>query len=211
MAMHVDIVDCQIFAGANRLLGRSITTADSTNAQRRMREAWAPTARARDATFYALRFLSQTLVPLSPPSDGDVDAYHPLQANGGGQKQKQQQQQQQQLAFTYSAREDFLLNRAWVLYFATLVVWSYGFALDGAIRPLYALESQEERVRDMFGYLERVGSVKSPDELAGMRNRNACLGLLLLMKDMFRRTRWELAHEASRLLGKCVDMLCSQG
>ncbi|KAF2403350.1 hypothetical protein EJ06DRAFT_535918 [Trichodelitschia bisporula] len=183
MAMHVDIVDCQIFAGASRLLGRSITPQDYNGAQRRMKEGWAPTARARDATFYALRFLSQVLIP-----DDAVPG-----------KRKAE--------FTYSARDDFLINRPWVLYFATLIVWSYGYALDGPIKPMYSLNSEEEVVDDMTGFLRRVGGVRAPDDLARVPNRNACLGLLILMRDTFGRTRWELLHEASKLLTKCVDML----
>ncbi|KAK5241732.1 hypothetical protein LTR16_009090, partial [Cryomyces antarcticus] len=128
MAMHVDIVDCQIFAGAKRLLGRSITPADYNGATRRMKEDWAPTARARDATFYALRFLAQVFLP----ADDAASSAH---------SQQQQQQQQQVVSpsaaadppLTYSARDDFLLNRPWVLYFATLIVWSYGYALDGPL------------------------------------------------------------------------------
>lgn len=184
MAMHVDIVDCQIFAGASRLLGRSITPQDYNGAQRRMKDGWAPTARARDATFYALRFLSQVLVP-----DDSTSMAKP--------------------EFGYSARDDFLLNRPWVLYFATLIVWSYGFALDGPIKPMYQLSTHEEVVNDMQGFLRRVGGVRAPDDLGRMQNRNACLGLLILMKDTFSKTRWELLHEAGKLLTKCIDMLSS--
>ncbi|KAF2098906.1 hypothetical protein NA57DRAFT_39777 [Rhizodiscina lignyota] len=192
MAMHVDIVDCQIFAGAHRLLGRSITSQDSAGAQRRMKEVWAPTARARDATFYALRFLSQVLLP-----DGEA-GLRPEQQSSTGLEQH---------GFTYSARDDFLLNRPWVLYFATLIVWSYGFALDGPLSPVYTLNSDEERVRDMQLFLQRVGGVKSPEDLSRTPHRNACLGLLVLLRDMFLNTRWELLHEAASRLGDCVDML----
>jgi len=184
MAMHVDIVDCQIFAGASRLLGRSITPQDYNGAQRRMKEGWAPTARARDATFYALRFLSQVLIPDDTTSMAKPE-------------------------FGYSARDDYLLNRPWVLYFATLIVWSYGFALDGPIKPMYTLNSHEEVVNDMQGFLRRVGGVRAPDDLSRMQNRNACLGLLTLMKETFGKTRWELLHEASKLLTKCIEMLSS--
>ncbi|KIW05877.1 hypothetical protein, variant 1 [Verruconis gallopava] len=183
MAMHVDIVDCQIFAGATRLLGRSITPQDYAGAQRRMKDGWAPTARARDATFYALRFLSQVLVP----------------EDGSGAMAKPE--------FLYNARDDYLLNRPWVLYFATLIVWSYGYALDGPIQPMYKLSNHEEVVNDMQGFLRRVGGVRAPDDLSKMQNRNACLGLLILMRDTFSNTRWELLHEASKLLTKCIDML----
>lgn len=186
MAMHVDIVDCQIFAGASRLLGRSITPQDYNGAQRRMKEGWAPTARARDATFYALRFLSMVLIP----DDATT--------NSMGKTE-----------FGYTARDDFLLNRPWVLYFATLIVWSYGFALDGPIKPMYTLSSQDEVFNDMQGFLRRVGGVRAPDDLQRMQNRNACLGLLVLMRDTFAKTRWELLHEASKLLNKCIEMLGS--
>lgn len=184
MAMHVDIVDCQIYAGAPRLLGRSITPQDYNGATRRMKDVWAPTARARDATFYALRFLSNVI----------VSGQHSLNASAG-------------LPIAYTARDDVLLNRPWVLYFATLIVWSYGFALDGPLQRPYRIDSYDDKVRDMTGYLKRVGGVRAPDDLAKLHDRNACLGLLIVMRDMFRKTRWELLHEASTLLTKCIDML----
>jgi len=193
MAMHVDIVDCQIFAGAPRLLGRGITPQDFNGAQRRMKEGWAPTARARDATFYALRFLTQVLMPdeSSSPNQRPVSA---VGRDSSGQ---------------YSARDDFLLNRPWVLYFATLIVWSYGYALDGPITPMYALQDYGQVVKDMQGFLNRVGKVRTPDDLQHITNRNACLGLLVLMRDTFGRTRWELLHEASQRLNKCIEKLAN--
>jgi hypothetical protein len=188
MAMHVDIVDCQIYAGATRLLGRSITPQDYNGAQRRMKETWAPTARARDATFYALRFLSNVMLAEDQQQIGPVNNPSSTGPN-------------------YSARDDYLLNRPWVLYFATLIIWSYGYALDGPIKVPYKLPTHEDKVRDMQGFLRRVGGVPTPEDLAKIADRNACLGLLILMRDMFKKTRWELLHEASLLLNKCVEML----
>ena len=51
----------------------------------------------------------------------------------------------------YSPRDDYLLNRPWVLYFSALVVWSYGFALEGPIDPGTAppLTTNEAQVLDM--------------------------------------------------------------
>jgi hypothetical protein len=194
MAMHVDIVDCQIFAGANRLLGRSITPQDYNGAQRRMKEGWAPTARARDATFYALKFLAQVMMP-----DEHGSPHHrPVSMQVGRDARG-----------LYSARDDFLLNRPWVLYFATLIVWSYGYALDGPISPMYALQDYNQVVKDMQGFLNRVGNVASPDDLQHVTNRNACLGLLVLMRDTFKKTRWELLHEASARLTKCIEKLAN--
>lgn len=195
MAMHVDIVDCQIFARANRLLGRSITPQDYNAAQRRMKVAWAPFARARDATFYALRFLSQVLII------DEASAYHQRPTGtvvsstlDGG--------------LEYSARDDSLLNRPWVLYFAALIVWSYGYALDGPIStPVPALETSAQMVTDMRGFLERTASLRTPEDLSSFRGRNECLGMLMVLREMFRKCRWELLHEAANLLTNCVDLL----
>jgi hypothetical protein len=151
-----------------------------------MKEMWAPTARARDATFYALRFLYNVMVA------GD-HSLNPNTAPSAG--------------LSYSARDDFLLNRPWVLYFATLIVWSYGYALDGPVKQPYQLITYEDKVKDMDSYLKRVGGVDKPDDLVNQVNRNACLGLLIIMRDMFKKTRWELLHEASNLLTKCIEML----
>ncbi|KAI9774657.1 MAG: hypothetical protein M1840_002906 [Geoglossum simile] len=186
MAMHVDIVDCQIFAGAGRLLGRTIGHQDYSSAQRRMKE-WAPTARARDATFYAVRFLSQVLLP----------AGHSIPGGAGTD--------------LYTARDDFLLNRPWVLYFAALIIWSYGYALDGPVSALDPpLRTNVQKRNDMCAFLQRVGGVQSPEELSLLSGRNACVGLLLVLRDMFKQTRWELLHEAASLLATCAETLTVQ-
>ncbi|KAK5111681.1 hypothetical protein LTR62_004787 [Meristemomyces frigidus] len=189
MAMHVDIVDCLVFAGADRVLGRTTTDPDRTSVQRRMREQWAPSARARDATFYALRFLCEVLIPEEELAAKKAQTHQPP-------------------TFTYSARDDYLLNRPWILYFALLIVWSYGFALDGPIRPSnYTLSTRELQIYDMQRYLIRMGGVASPDDLEKLKDRNSCLGLMLLLRESFKQPRWELLHEAFDVLGSCVDLL----
>jgi hypothetical protein len=189
MASHVDIVDCQIFAGAGRLLGRSITPKDYSGAREKMTERWATKASARDATFYALKFLCLVLIS----DDG-----RPAQ---GGQSNFIN-------TSDYSARDDFLLNRPWVLYFSALVVWSYGYALDGPITPPPpAHTSVAEQQQDMRDFLDRVGGVRAPDDLDQMRDRNRCMGLLQVLRDSFLTTRWELLHEAANLLDSCIEKL----
>ncbi|KAJ9264894.1 transcriptional regulator family: Fungal Specific TF [Paecilomyces variotii] len=173
MASHVDIVDCQIFAGAGRLLGRSITPKDYSTAREKMTERWASKASARDATFYALKFLSQCLLTEE----------------------------------CYSAREDFLLNRPWVLYFAGLVVWCYGYALDGPLASSTMLATPDAQRRDMRQFLERVGGVREPSDLETIKGRNRCLGLLMTLRETFQHTRWELLHEAANLLDSCIEKL----
>ncbi|KAK2783767.1 hypothetical protein FQN52_009511 [Onygenales sp. PD_12] len=193
MASHVDVVDCQIFAGAGRLLGRSITPKDYSTAREKMTERWAGKAAARDAAFFALKFLAQVLIPNERRGIGFSALGYP------GLKE-------------YAARDDFLLNRPWVLYFAALVVWSYGYALDGPITPpIPELLTPEEQRNDMYEFLNRVGGVRTPGDLLELRDRNRCLGLLMVLRETFTLTRWELLHEAASLLGSCIDKLRGAG
>jgi hypothetical protein len=202
MAMHVDMIDCTVFAGSERALGRAVTGTDRAAVQKKMGE-WAPSARARDAVFYALRFLREVLMPeddqhQSPSSNNTNNNNNPYPRASP----------HNQPTFTYSARDDYLLNRPWVLYFAALIVWAYGYALDGPIRPSnYTLSTRELQIADMRMYLSRVGGVKSPDDLENLQNRNSCLGLLLLLRGCFKEPRWELMHDASEIMDKCVGLL----
>ncbi|KAG8531642.1 uncharacterized protein KY384_003273 [Bacidia gigantensis] len=184
MAMHVDIVSCQIFAGARRLLGRTTLQSDYDIAQKRIRLNWAPRASARHATYYALKFLAQVLLPDPGAAYSSPTGFTP-----------------------YSARDDFLLNRPWVLYYAILVVWSYGFALDGPIKEPPDLASHQEQAYDMRQFLTKFGSIQAPLDLGNMKDRNACLGLLYVLHDKFRKCRWQLLHEAANLLNNCINKL----
>ncbi|KAI1336295.1 fungal-specific transcription factor domain-containing protein [Xylariaceae sp. FL0016] len=180
MAMHVDIVDCQIFARARRLLGRSIGTQDLNSAQRRMRDNWAPSAKARDATFYAAKFLHAVLFDMANtcPSGGVM----------------------------YVARDDVLLNRPWVLYYAALVVWCYGFALEGPCPGVTVPDTPREKHVQMRAYLQKLGSVETPEDLKSMKGVNQNSALLSVLKDSFASTRWDLLHEGANLLGNCIQL-----
>lgn len=189
MAMHVDVVSCQIFAKAERLLGRTTLPSDYEIAQKRIRQNWAPRASARHATFYALKFMRQVLMPDSSSgyrhsTSGSATPFSP-----------------------YSARDDFLLNRPWVLYYAVLIVWSYGYALDGVVQSPPPLDTAEAQHADMIAFLNRVGAIQDPRELERTRDRNACLGLLYVLRETFQKCRWELLHEAAKLLENCIKML----
>jgi hypothetical protein len=195
MAMHVDMIDCTVFAGSEKALGRIVTDADRAAVQKRMRETWAPSAHAREAVYHAVRFLCEVLMP------EDEQPEPPMSSNT-------RPSSRQQPTFNYSARDDFLLNRPWVLYFATLIVWAWGYALDGPLSPSnYTLTTREQQIVDMRSYLDRVRNVKVPFDLGKLTDRNSCLGLLLLLQKCFREPRWELMHDASDILDKCIKLL----
>lgn len=193
MAMHVDIVDCQIFARAKRLLGRAIGSQDLSSAQRRMKDIWAPSVRARDATWYALKFLYSVLV--------EGSGHHPNsrgigQPGGDGVVSEP----------LYSARDDVLLNRPWVLYFSALVIWSYGHALEGSCPEVVVPTDRAERIRQTREYLVTYGGTDNPETLRAMKGLNNNSSLLLVLRDTFLTTRWELLHEGATLLGNCVAL-----
>lgn len=200
IAAHVDVVDCQVFAGANRLLGRSITPKDYSVIREKI-ERWATKASARDAAFYALKFIAQVLIPPDDPVDGVNSRLYghasPILPQAFVHNQ-------------YMARDDFLLNRPWVLYISALVVWCYGFALEGPIKPPPSEDdfvTYRQKEQDMREYLVRVAGVRAPDDLENVKGKNRCLGLLMILKESFESTRWELTHEAAGLLGNaCLKL-----
>ena len=185
MAMHVDVVDCQIFARAKRLLGRPIGAQDLGSAQRRLKDQWAPTAKARDATFYALKFLCNVLMP---------------EAAGGSPHAGE----------LYSARDDVQLNRPWVLYFAALVVWCYGFAIEGSCPDAPQPQNQKHKEQLMRDYLVKYGGIQTPDDLKGAKGINNNTAVLMVLKDSFASTRWELLHEGVILLENCIKLNAGQ-
>lgn len=206
IAAHVDIVDCQVFAGANRLLSRSVTPRDYSLIRDKI-EKWAKRASARDSAFYALKFITTVLIPPGVNASSDsIDS----RIYGHASPILPQAYDSDR----YIARDDFLLNRPWVLYISALVVWCYGFALEGSIKPPPREEdfaTYEQREKDMRNYLDRVAGVRAPDDLEDVPGKNRCLGLLLILKESFASTRWELTHEAAGLLGNAAMKLKGTG
>lgn len=185
LTIHADILDCQIFARAKRLLGRSVGTQEFSNTSKRMTESWAPSTRGREATFYALQFLKSVLAP-------DMNQYQDQASLMHGE--------------LYEARRDILLNRAWVMYYAALVVWCYGYATEGSYTHSAASESPQHKWIQMREYLGNFSRLQSPDELSIMKGVNRNTPLLLMLKETFENSRWELLHEAAILLQNCIDL-----
>ncbi|OAA47599.1 C2H2 finger domain protein [Metarhizium rileyi] len=185
MAMHADIVDCQMFAHAKRLLGRTIGAQEFSSAQKRVKEQWAPSAKARGATFYALKFLKSVMLP-----DGAafMDTAGPWPEG------------------FYETRYDVLMNRPWVLYFAALVVWCYGYALEGPCGDISRHNDPDQNQQQMRHFLLRYASISDPNELQVMRGINNNTALLVVLRDSFDNTRWDLLHEGARLMSNCITL-----
>jgi len=97
------------------------------------------------------------------------------------------------------------------MYFAALIVWSYGFALEGPTRePVPDKFDTEGQVRDMRAYLRKLGRVETPEDLKIMHGFNGCTGMLMVLRNVFEKTRWELLHEAALLLNNCIQLIGGQ-
>ncbi|KIX01118.1 uncharacterized protein Z518_10184 [Rhinocladiella mackenziei CBS 650.93] len=208
IAMNVDILDCQIFAGIKRLFGRNISNADYERVKAKIFD-WSKGPSAKVAVYHSLQLLKSVILP----------------GRDGSKK-------------LYNARDDYLLMRPWCVYMAALVVWSYGFALDGVLRPFPSLlqpasspgaasvlshspthsmlsmahdgsELQIEAVvKDAHAFLQTVGAVKGPQQLDSIKDgRNNVVGVLTILETAFRESRWELLHEAADLLRNAIMLL----
>lgn len=201
ITLNSDHVDCQIFTGSTKIFGRAISRSDYERTKHKILE-WVKTLAARSAAFHALQLI-KPIVMSSLPCTQDF----------------------------FNCRDDYLLNRGWAIYHSLLVLFTYGFALDGILRPFPThLHSQmidwpspqlpwsqiqtptetlmQARLDDARVYLASVGNVKSPDDLHMMQSgRNRLVGLFELFAHSFRLSRWELLQEGAKRLEKAIEIL----
>ncbi|KAG6011831.1 hypothetical protein E4U54_007885 [Claviceps lovelessii] len=183
MAMDTNFVDCQMFARAERLCGRIVRPWEFHKAQKRITEQWAPSAKARNATLSAFRLLSSVLLP-----DGSATTNGSAPWPNG----------------VYSTRHDILMNRPWVLYFAALIVWCYGYALEGPCGNREGTGSLDQNQQQMQVYLSTYASVNDADELQSVRGINKNTALLMVLHDSFDNARWDLLREGAHLMRNCI-------
>ncbi|KAL1841545.1 hypothetical protein VTK73DRAFT_3457 [Phialemonium thermophilum] len=144
--MRVDIVDCQVYAGAKRLVGRRISTRDYANIVSRMK-AWARLPSTRHAVLHAFRLLYHVLVDprrrfaavghvaSTSATDGRHHSsyYTPVPQPTYHDYHHHQQQRpsaMDSLGYRtyYSCRADSDPHRPWIMYYAVLCIWSFVMA-----------------------------------------------------------------------------------
>ncbi|KAI8963149.1 fungal-specific transcription factor domain-containing protein [Daldinia sp. FL1419] len=130
ISLYIDIVDCQVYAGAKRLLGRKVSTRDYTNVVTRM-SVWSNQTTTRHAILHAFKLLHRILVD---PRQKRTNGYpnNPLDAYG----------------VQYSCRRDPDPHRPWIMYYATLSIWSF-------VRALTQSRDQSNTLRPFPQQLQR--------------------------------------------------------
>jgi hypothetical protein len=208
ITLHVSMPDLCVLAGAKFSLGHVVTSSDRERVLVKMR-AWATTAAARHAVYYGVRFVSAILLS---------DALPRWTAS-----QEPNLRQIESMRFcNYSASNDSLLPRPWVLYYCTLVVWAYGFLLDGPCRPFPTFlqidlthgdqqgydESLRECEHDAKMFLVSMCRYDTPEALVQMlTGRNRLVGLISLVSKALEGSRWELLGEARDRLREVTESL----
>ena len=187
ISMHSDIVDCQVYAGAKRLLGRRISHRDYSNAVKRM-NTWANQASTRHAVHHAFKLLYDVLV--------------------GPTSRRRQSSTLEVLSISYSLRNDSDPHRPWIMYYAVLTIWAFVQALGvPSVVPHSSALKQNAHLR-VASYISGVATLS---ELSDRTARTLFEGLPelldLMILGILGETDAELLREARERLTICRNML----
>lgn len=197
LALQIDIVDAQIMAGTPKVLGRTITDVDQEKMTRRLAK-WAGSPGGALSFHHALQLLRECFDPFD-----DVQ----LQS--------------------YTASDDPLKSRSWMLYYAALTVWCYTYFkkdpvewptttssfCSSSFRPR---ESARTSVECEDGLVSRDSMLTEPSNRDGVVCGMSESGMPISSQDRvwiltsdrlvamfkalaagFRESNWELLHEAA--------------
>ncbi|KAK3996618.1 fungal-specific transcription factor domain-containing protein [Cladorrhinum sp. PSN332] len=210
LSLHVDIVDCQVYAGAKRLLGRKISVRDYTNVVARMRQ-WCTQSTTRHAVLHAFRLLHGVLVdPRRNTNASERDrqgfgAVHlpPIEVH------------------SYSCRHEPDPHRPWVMYYAALCIWSFVRAIsrhDSLQEPPSVPPSPFRQPKSIpvnyhrvSAYLSQIASLQELTEAATVGLGEGLPELLEMLHCIFAEAQSEILHEAHVRMRICKDLLPTTG
>ncbi|KAK9234327.1 fungal-specific transcription factor domain-containing protein [Lipomyces kononenkoae] len=199
VGMRISIYDLQIFCGVHRVLGRPTRQQDYLASKRRISD-WAISERAPDAALHAVASIYEAFVI------GDLGSYY--RAEG------------------YSAGEDTFVHRAGILSHCAQVIWAYGFCLEGPESTVLGERDQivgstgrsvdddfedEEQyakiapVEEGRAFLERLHCAKTGRELEATEGKNHTVGLLRMISESFKSSKWQLMKENTDVLRGCIQ------
>ncbi|KAJ0334259.1 hypothetical protein COL5a_000307 [Colletotrichum fioriniae] len=185
ISLHVDIVDCQVYAGAKRLVGRKVSTRDHANAVARMR-TWSNAPSTRHAVLHAFRLLYRVLVDHKNPKRR-TSSFGALP---------------EPVSVYYSCRSEPDPHRPWIMYYAALTIWSFVQALGIPNR-----NTPPGRYSEIARYLAYFSSLEELNEEATRDLNERLPELLDLLETSLKQSHSELLREASERLKLCREML----
>ncbi|KAF3804333.1 hypothetical protein GCG54_00000685 [Colletotrichum gloeosporioides] len=185
ISLHVDIVDCQVYAGAKRLVGRKVSTRDHSNAVARMR-TWSNAASTRQAVLHSFKLLYRVLVDQRGPKRR-TSSFGSLP---------------EPVSVFYSCRTEPDPHRPWIMYYAALTIWSFVQALG-----IPNKNAPPGRYSEIARYLAHFATLDELNDESAMDLNERLPELLDLLKTSLEQSHSELLREASDRLKLCREML----
>lgn len=138
LAAHLNVPEVCVFAGAPKMLGRVISLDDYQKVHDRIAR-WATSANAADAVYHALRLCEFVMCPQSGSNTLDPLGARRTQndrlSQGLDSARNNGNASGDRSSLRLNTRYDRVLYTPWTVYFAALILWAYGFVLDGPLRP----------------------------------------------------------------------------
>jgi hypothetical protein len=196
ISLWVDIIDCQVFAGAKRLLGRKVSSRDLANVNSRM-ALWAGQQTTRHAMLHAFKLLHRILI--DPRQKKIASTQHFGGPNQGG--------------IQYSTRADSDPHRPWIMYFATLSIWCFAQALrdQGQTTQPHSLSRMRRGLNTVPEYLSRFAKLSELDPATAATLCDGLLELLDMVHSLLFQSHTELLSEACGRLESCKELMYGGG
>lgn len=229
ISLHVNIVDCQVFAGAKHVLGRKISDKEYRGAVSRM-GGWATKASTRLSVLHSIKLLRSVLL-----ADDQKAAIGPEHASGNGSTSNSNSLSSTGLR--YSCFGDTDPHRPWCIYYATLCIWAFvqaqaprdglddeqaytlagtsggGGGTQSSQMTQLQLQRRQQQLPAAPGqaameFLDRVAGLQELDaETAGDALAEGLPDLLDLVMGVLAEARSEILQEARHRLVVCREML----
>ncbi|KAI1113280.1 fungal-specific transcription factor domain-containing protein [Nemania sp. NC0429] len=197
ISLYIDIIDCQVYAGAKRLVGRKVSTRDVANVNTRM-AAWAVHPITRRAILHAFKLLHRILID---PRQKKIAPIQGLTGHSPG-------------VIQYSVRADTDPHRPWIMYYATLSIWSYAQALKGLgqikQQPLFP-NRLRRGLNAVPEYLSRIAQLTELDSTTSATLCDGLQELLEVVYPLLSQSHSELLQEACDLLRNCKELMFGGG
>ncbi|KAI1505820.1 zinc finger protein zas1 [Biscogniauxia marginata] len=193
VTLYIDIVNCQVYAGAKRLLGRKVSTRDYMNVGSRM-TLWAAQHSTRHAILHAFRLLHRILI--DPLQKKNTNCQNGIGSAYGIQ---------------YSTRTDTDPHRPWIMYYATLSIWSFVRSLGKPQKQSNMDQPNSPTVRcnGVADFISSVANLSSLDEPSFETLHDGLPELLNAIGALSSESPSELLQEACGRLEVCKEMLHS--
>jgi hypothetical protein len=184
---HIDILYCQILAGARLLLGRRVSQKELASAKS-YAATWATTSEAHVAVLHSAKLLAETLMP---------------------QRCSMRDRSSGTFSIEYSCRSDPCIYRPWSLYLAALTIWTYHYTTNQRAPNEEMTESSLEHDLERTAYCHIASLAESHDvnQLTEKVSNRGCSAVLQYLSDNLATADPEILIEASSRLRECRKLL----